>query len=97
RGSAKRQLLDSYEAERWPVGRFLLRYTDRIFGTFTRAMSAGHAATWAREVVVPHVIPRVLASERLRAAAFRFAPELGIRYRRSPAIHEAQPRLRRGP
>ena len=97
RGSAKPQLLDSYEAERWPVGRFLLRYTDRIFGTFTRAMSAGRAATWAREVVIPHVFPHVFASARLRAAAFRFVSELGIRYRRSPAIREAEPRLGRGP
>lgn len=97
RGLAKPQLLESYEAERWPVGRFLLRYTDRIFGTFTRAMSAGPAATWVREMVVPHVVPWVLGSRRLRGAAFRFVSELAIRYRRSPAIHEGFPRLRRGP
>ena len=34
RGSADARLLLSYEAERWPVGRFLLRYTDRLFALF---------------------------------------------------------------
>lgn len=29
-GIARTDLLDSYEAERWPVGRFLLRVTDRL-------------------------------------------------------------------
>lgn len=96
-GVARPPLLDSYEAERWPVGRFLLRYTDRIFSTFTRAMSSGRAATWAREVVVPRVVPRLLGSSRVRTAAFRFVSELDIRYRRSPAVAEGEPRLRGGP
>lgn len=97
RGVAKPELLDSYEAERWPVGRFLLRYTDRIFATFTRAMSAGRFATWAREVVVPRVFPLVLGSPRIRTAAFRFVSELAIHYRRSPAVREGAPRPRTGP
>ena len=97
RGAASVRLLDSYEAERWPVGRFLLRYTDRLFGTFTRAMSAGVFATWAREVVAPHLLPAFLGSARLRTAAFRFMSELGIHYRKSPAVHEGEPRLHVGP
>ena len=97
RGAATLELLDSYEAERWPVGQFLLRYTDRIFGTFTRAMSAGRFATWAREAVIPQVLPRLLASSRLRNAAFRFVSELGIHYRRSPAVAEGKPHLGSGP
>jgi 2-polyprenyl-6-methoxyphenol hydroxylase-like FAD-dependent oxidoreductase len=97
RGTAAPRLLDSYEAERWPVGHFLLRYTDRLFGTFTRAMSSGRIATWIRRVVVARILPRVLASRRLRSAAFRFVSELGIHYRRSPAVREGNPRLRTGP
>jgi 2-polyprenyl-6-methoxyphenol hydroxylase-like FAD-dependent oxidoreductase len=97
RGAATSELLDTYDAERWPVGRFLLRYTDRIFATFTRAMSAGTVATWVREVVVPHVAPRVMSGPWLRGAAFRFVSELGIRYRASPLAEEGAPRLRRGP
>ena len=97
RGVARETLLDTYDAERWPVGRFLLRYTDRLFGTFTRAMSAGKIATWAREVVVPHVFPRIAGTPGLQLAAFRFVSELGIRYRRSPLVEEGSPRLAGGP
>jgi 2-polyprenyl-6-methoxyphenol hydroxylase-like FAD-dependent oxidoreductase len=96
-GVARETLLDTYDAERWPVGRFLLRYTDRLFGTFTRAMGAGRIATWAREVVVPHVLPRIVGTSRLRLTAFRFVSELGIRYRESPLVEDGSPRLAGGP
>src|SRR4029434_3744855 len=66
RGFARDRLLDTYEAERWPVGQFLLRYTDRLFSTFTRAMSGRPLATWARRVVVPHVIPHIFGSHWVR-------------------------------
>ena len=96
-GIARPELLDSYNQERWPIGQFLLRYTDRLFSTFTRAMSQGRITSWIREQVVSRVVPRVLASRRLRASAFRFVSELGIHYRNSPAVTEGKPRLRRGP
>jgi 2-polyprenyl-6-methoxyphenol hydroxylase-like FAD-dependent oxidoreductase len=97
RGRAHNRLLDTYEAERWPVGQFLLRYTDRLFSTFTRAMRGRPLATWARRVVVPHVIPHVFESAWLRRIAFSFVSELGIRYRKSPAVAEGEPRPRAGP
>ena len=97
RGTATERLLDSYESERWPVGRSLLRYTDRVFSIFVRAMSAGRFASWAREVMVPRLLPRVFRASRLGSAAFGFISELRINYRRSPAITEARPRLRGGP
>jgi 2-polyprenyl-6-methoxyphenol hydroxylase-like FAD-dependent oxidoreductase len=97
RGLAQDRLLDTYEAERWPVGQFLLRYTDRLFSTFTRAMSGRPLATWARRVVVPHVIPHVIGSRRVRRTAFAFVSELGIRYRKSPAVAEGAPKQQMGP
>ena len=97
RGLAQSRLLDTYDAERWPVGQFLLRYTDRLFSTFTRVMSARPLATWARRVVVPRVIPHVFESQWLRRSAFSFVSELGIQYRKSPAVAEGEPRLRKGP
>jgi 2-polyprenyl-6-methoxyphenol hydroxylase-like FAD-dependent oxidoreductase len=97
RGLAHSRLLDTYDAERWPVGQFLLRYTDRLFSTFTRVMSGRPLATWARRVVVPHVVPHVFASHWLRRTAFSFVSELGIRYRKSPAVAEGEPRLQKGP
>jgi 2-polyprenyl-6-methoxyphenol hydroxylase-like FAD-dependent oxidoreductase len=96
-GLADNRLLDTYEAERWPVGQFLLRYTDRLFSTFTRAMSGRPLATWARRVAVPHVVPHLLGSRRVRRTAFAFVSELGIRYRKSPAVAEGEPRQREGP
>jgi 2-polyprenyl-6-methoxyphenol hydroxylase-like FAD-dependent oxidoreductase len=100
RGNALHALLDSYEAERWPVGRRLLRYTDRLFTVFTRAISGGRLATWFRRVVVARllpVLPRIFASSRLRAYTFHLVSQLGIRYRNSPAVAEGEPRLQVGP
>jgi hypothetical protein len=97
KGLATPRLLDSYEAERWPVGRTLLRYTDRLFSALVRSLSDNAIASWLRRNVAATVIPTVLTSRRLRAAGFRFISELGIRYRRSPAVAEAEPRLRDGP
>lgn len=97
RGTAHERLLDSYEVERWPVGRLLLRSTDRVFDVFTRAMSASPLVAWVRRTVVPRVLPRILGSKPLRAFAFRFISELGIHYRGSPAVTEGAPRLRAGP
>lgn len=96
RGAARENLLDTYEAERWPVGRFLLRYTDRVFGAITRAMSPGRVASWAREWVMPRILPDLMTNSWLRTAAFRFVSELGIRYRRSPLSEEGAPRLGNG-
>jgi len=60
-------------------------------------ISGGELAGWIRRVAMPWVLPRVIGSGRLRATAFRFVSELGIRYRRSPAVVEGAPRLRGGP
>jgi 2-polyprenyl-6-methoxyphenol hydroxylase-like FAD-dependent oxidoreductase len=97
RGVARASLLDTYEAERWPVGHALLRGTDRIFGLFTRAMSSNAAVAWLRRVVVPHVIPLAIGGERLRTFAFRFVSEIGIAYRDSTLATEGEPALSHGP
>jgi hypothetical protein len=97
RGSADPRLLDSYESERWPVGRTLLRYTDRVFSVFVRSMSASALTSWLRRAVVARILPGVLRSKRLRTSAFRFISELDIHYRRSPAVVEGRPRLGAGP
>ena len=97
RGAARATLLDTYEAERWPVGHALLRGTDRIFGMFTRAMSSNAAVAWLRRVVLPRIIPLAIGGERLRTRAFRFISELGIEYRDSALATEGTPPLDEGP
>jgi len=97
RGAARDDLLETYERERWPVGRFLLRYTDRIFGALTRSISSGRVASWARELFMKQVLPGLVTAPWLRASAFRFVSELAIHYRRSPLAVEGSPRLKSGP
>ncbi len=97
RGAVDEKLLDTYDTERWPVGRMLLRYTDRAFSFVVRSLSPNVFAAWLRRTVPGIVIPTVLGSKRLRTYAFRFISELDIRYRRSPAVLEATPKLRAGP
>jgi 2-polyprenyl-6-methoxyphenol hydroxylase-like FAD-dependent oxidoreductase len=97
KGRAASQLLDSYQTERWPVGRVLLWYTDRVFSLFTRVMAGSRVAAWFRKTVVSRIVPWIFRSRWLKRLAFEFVSELGIHYRRSPAAGEGAPRLRRGP
>ena len=97
RGVADARLLNSYHSERWPVGRTLLRATDRVFGFFASAVTSGGSVTPLRRVMVRRVVAPVLSSPRVRAFAFHFVSQLGIRYRKSPAVAEGEPRLSKGP
>jgi 2-polyprenyl-6-methoxyphenol hydroxylase-like FAD-dependent oxidoreductase len=97
RGVGKDRLLDSYEAERLPVGKFLLRYTDRLFGGFTRVAKGGLIAKLVRVIFAGIVLPRAMSSPKRRARAFRILSQLGIRYRASPIVQEGEPRLKNGP
>lgn len=96
RGVGKDRLLDSYEAERQPVGKFLLRYTDRLFGGFTRVAKGGLIAKVFRVIFAGIILPRAMSSPKRRARAFRIISQLGIRYRASPIIQEGEPRLKNG-
>jgi hypothetical protein len=86
-GRAGDALLDSYGAERLPVARALLRFTDRLFsfGATTRPLLIR-----LRNVLVPRLFPRVMASSARRAQAFRFISELGIAYTKSPIVSEVR-------
>ena len=95
--AADARLLDTYHAERWPVGRTLLRATDRVFGVFARAVASGGSVTPLRRVMVRRVVAPALSNLRVRAFAFHFVSQLGIHYRKSPAVAEGEPRLSKGP
>ncbi|MGH3343343.1 MAG: FAD-dependent monooxygenase [Carbonactinosporaceae bacterium] len=91
RGEAPETLLDSYDAERRPVGEFVLRFTDRAFKAAT---SNRPVARLARSHLVPRVLPLVLNFRVGRALAFRTVSQLGITYRSGAAI---EPGARRRP
>jgi 2-polyprenyl-6-methoxyphenol hydroxylase-like FAD-dependent oxidoreductase len=94
KGVADEALLDSYEAERRPVGRLVLRFTDRATRVVT---SPNPLVRVMRTDVVPRLAPLALRSKRGRARVYRMLSQLAIRYRHSSAVEEGRPALRRGP
>jgi 2-polyprenyl-6-methoxyphenol hydroxylase-like FAD-dependent oxidoreductase len=94
RGAANPAVLDTYQPERAPVGRMVLRFTDRAF---TIATSTNPLIRLARTRIAPALIPLVLKPETLRGYAFRTVSQLGIRYRNSPLSLDGRHAPRRGP
>ncbi|HKE66339.1 MAG TPA: FAD-dependent monooxygenase [Micromonosporaceae bacterium] len=92
-GRANTNLLDTYEAERAPVGRAVLRFTDRAF---TIATTDNAFVRFARRVIAPTVIPLATRSQGGRRYAFRTIAQLAIRYRSSPLSVNGQHASRRG-
>ena len=79
-------LLDSYHAERHPVGLDLLRGTDQLFSF------GASTDTWfisVRNFVLPWVLPWVASSVMLRRRFFQYVSEFGVRYRDSPLVATA--------
>ena len=93
-GRADEQLLDSYHAERWPVGRNVLRFSNRPFSIAT---SQRTSVRLLRAHVAPRLLPLVRHLRPLRTYGLRAMSELDIRYRHSPIVQEGRPALLRGP
>ena len=88
RGVADDALLDSYDAERRPVGGFVVRFTDRAFSVAT---STNPLLRALRTRLVPRVLPLALRLDRAVASGFRTVSQLDISYRHSPAVQEGDP------
>ncbi|NES27024.1 NAD(P)-binding protein [Micromonospora terminaliae] len=93
-GDADPALLDSYHAERAPVGRMVLRFSDRAF---TVATTTNPLVRFARTRLAPTLLPAVLAPRFVRATAFRTVAQLAIRYRRSPLSTDGRQAPPKGP
>jgi 2-polyprenyl-6-methoxyphenol hydroxylase-like FAD-dependent oxidoreductase len=93
-GAANPALLDTYGAEREPVGRAVLRFTDRAF---TVATSTSRLVRLLRTKVAPRVLQLAFGYAKGRAIGFRAVSQLAISYRGSPAVEDGRPGLRRGP
>ena len=91
-GHAPATLLDSYEAERWPVARWTRRVTDLAF-----VVEAGNLPGLARlrRTTAPVLLPLV-DGHTLPTLAFRLLGGLLLRHRHSPAVQEGSPSLRGG-
>jgi 2-polyprenyl-6-methoxyphenol hydroxylase-like FAD-dependent oxidoreductase len=80
-GRADPVLLDSYEAERIPFARSLVRTTDRVFDAF---VGRGVFSRMVRSVILPFVLPLALHFSAARRAQFRLVSQVRIAYRESP-------------
>ncbi len=94
RGVTDPALLDTYQAERAPIGKMVLRFTDRAF---TIATSTNPVVRFARTRLAPTVIPVALKATPARGYAFRTVAQLDIRYRRSPLSLDGPNPPRKGP
>jgi 2-polyprenyl-6-methoxyphenol hydroxylase-like FAD-dependent oxidoreductase len=93
-GTARSGLLDTYQAERQPVGRSVVRFTDRAF---TIGTSANPLVRRARVHLAPRLLGLAARGRRARTAGLRTLAQLNVAYRASPASTEGVPRLRHGP
>jgi 2-polyprenyl-6-methoxyphenol hydroxylase-like FAD-dependent oxidoreductase len=94
RGAADPALLDTYESERLPVGRFVVRFTDRASSIAT---SNSAFVRLMRTRGAPRLLPLLLRFRRGRSYAFRTLSQLAIKYRTSPAVEEGPQAPRTGP
>ena len=93
RGAASEELLDSYQAERWPVARRTRQLTDLAF----LAEAADHVSLrWLRQHATPRMLPLV-DGRSIPKVAFRLVGGLATRYRRSPVVQAGSPSLWRAP
>jgi len=86
-------LLDSYQAERQPVGRFVLRLADAPFAVAT---ATGRVPRFVRTRMLPLVAPLAARVGPARRLGFRIVSELGIRYRDSALSTNGTRRVRGG-
>jgi 2-polyprenyl-6-methoxyphenol hydroxylase-like FAD-dependent oxidoreductase len=93
-GTARSALLDSYQTERMPIDRDVLRLTDRAFRIAT---STNPAIGFARRRLAPGLLALAARSQRARASGMRRLGQLAVTYRDSPAVRDGTPPLRRGP
>ncbi|CAK7218116.1 hypothetical protein SCUCBS95973_003381 [Sporothrix curviconia] len=79
-------LLDSYTAERRPIGIHLLRTTDHMF---IAATTATPFFVWLRNAAIRWVMPLILRVRRQREQMIGSMNQLRVRYRRSPVVGTA--------
>ncbi|MDQ1582110.1 MAG: hypothetical protein QOF36_164 [Microbacteriaceae bacterium] len=91
RGLAGDHLLDTYEAERLPVARGVLRMTDRMFRIATTQNAVVRVI---RPRLAPILLRAVARSAAARRIGFRAISELGLNYRASTLSVDARPRIR---
>ncbi len=93
-GASPEPLLNTYDDERRPVARRVLRMADRAFRVAT---STRWPVRTARTRLVPLLLPMALHIAPGRARAYRVVTELAVGYRSSPLSVHGPGRRSRGP
>lgn len=75
-----RELLHSYHQERYPVGKFLIKTTDRAFNFVSGRSWLSKAV---RGYLAPWLVPKLAGLDNVRTRALYLLTQLGINYRRS--------------
>jgi hypothetical protein len=86
KGRAPDRLLETYHSERWPVGQKVLNYTDKLFAGMSS--QTGWVAK-LRNTLLPVFAATLSRSGTMRAKAFHFVSQLGIRYHESEFVQDA--------
>jgi hypothetical protein len=92
-GKGTEDLLDSYEEERMPFARTLVKTTDRIFELAT---ASGAIANGIRLDVLPHVLAGLSHSASVRRLLFKTISQTRIHYRHSRLSEGRAARIRGG-
>jgi hypothetical protein len=92
-GKASETLLDTYETERLPFARKLVKTTDKVFQFAT---STGIAGLIWRTVIFPYIFPLIFHYDRLKHYFFRFISQTEINYRESPLSFKNTGKLQGG-
>jgi 2-polyprenyl-6-methoxyphenol hydroxylase-like FAD-dependent oxidoreductase len=80
RGKAEEKILETYNEERLPIARQLVRTTDRVFGI---TVSQNPFVVFWRVHVMPRLVALIPKEKHLLRFAFRLISQIGIRYRNS--------------
>ena len=83
KGQAREALLDSYEAERVPVAKAVLRNSDR---GFEFEVTDNPAIQWVRAKLATHLVGSLTRLPAARSLVFRLFSQTWISYRGSPAV-----------
>lgn len=83
RGERPDSFLDTFDAERRPVGLELIAKTDMAFRVVS---TTSKVAVYFRDLFAPWVAPWLTSTDRL-AHIYNFMSQFGINYRKSPLTH----------
>ncbi|KAI1324225.1 FAD binding domain-containing protein [Xylariaceae sp. FL0255] len=86
RGEKPDSFLDSYNAERHPVGQHLLKNTDKMFSYVT---TTNPIIIFLRNLILPWILPLALQSNERIRNLFMFQSQLRVRYRKSNIVGTA--------